>query len=465
MNTRGCPTRTRDNLITARLIGLLLLFLFMFSPFAAAQDSGSDGLGDVLYPQLGNGGYDAQHYHIDLVFTPEENHIAATTTMDAIATDDLSSFNLDLYGLTVESVSVNSAAADFERIDSELVITPSESLVLDEAFSATVSYAGVPEPISDPGVPFAKLGWQQWDDGFFAAVSQPSGAMNWFPNNNHPSDKATYTMQITVPQDLTAAANGVLSKTIENDDATTTFVWQMDAPMASYLTIVAVGDYIEVRDESGPVPLRNYFPSDTSTSVINSYGFTQQMMAWLISKLGPYPFAEYGVVIVPGFPAALETQTLSIFGDGAADPTVIMHELAHQWFGNSVALAHWKDTWLNEGFATYFIALFLEQIQGQRGLDLFLSNVPPNLKPPGDIDISQLFGPDVYFRGALTLHALRSEVGDDVFFQILRSYYAQHAHGVVTTEDFIAAAESVSGTELDELFDAWLYSDEMPDLP
>ena len=465
MNTRGRPTRAREDLNTARFLSLLVLLFLIFSPSAAAQQPGSDGVGDLLYPQLGNGGYDAQHYHIALVFTPEENHITATTIIEAIAIDDLSSFNLDLYGLTVESVSVNGAAAGFERIDSELVITPSESLVADEAFSATVSYAGVPEPITDPGVPFVKLGWQAWEDDFFAAVSQPSGAMNWFPNNNHPNDKATYTMHITVPQDLTAAANGVLTEVRENNDATKTFVWQMHEPMASYLAIVAVGDYIEVRDDSGPVPLRNYFPRHTSASVINGYGFTQQMMVWLIGTLGPYPFAEYGVVIVPGFPAALETQSLSIFGDAAPDPTVIMHELAHQWFGNSVALANWKDIWLNEGFATYFIALFLEQMQGQRGMDLFLSQVPLSLKPPGDIEISHLFGPDVYFRGALTLHALRSEVGDDAFFEILRSYYSQYEHHVVTTEDFIAAAERVSGTELDALFDAWLYSDEMPDLP
>ena len=448
-----------------KLVVLVLILACLMTFPVTAQQAGADGLGDKLYPQLGNGGYDVQHYDITLRFSPAENHIAATTVISAAATDDLSSFNLDLYGLSVSSVTVDGAPADFEREDSELIITPAQSLAAGTLFSVTVDYAGVPEAISDPGVPFTSLGWQAWEDDYYGSVSQPSGAMNWFPCNNHPSDKATYAMNITVPAELTAAANGILTEVIENDDATRTFVWQMDDPMASYLTIVAIGDYVEIRDDSGPVPIRNYFPRDADASLINGFGITQQMMAWLIETLGDYPFAEYGVVVLPGFPAALETQTLSVFGAGAPDPTVIMHELVHQWFGNSLAPARWQDTWLNEGFATYFIALFLEHTYGPRGIELFLSQVPPDLPPPGDPPISEIFGPGVYFRGALTLHALRAELGDDVFFAILRSYYDEYAHSIVTTDDFIAVAESVSGQELGELFDAWLYSEAMPDLP
>ena len=235
--------------------------------------------------------------------------------------------------------------------------------------------------------------------------------------------------------------------------------------MASYLAMVAVGDFVEMRDNSGPVPIRNYFPKDTTASVISGYGITQQMMAWLIDTIGPYPFEEYGVVVLPGFPAALETQTLSVFASGAPDPALIMHELAHQWFGNSLSPASWQDIWLNEGFATYFIALFLEENFGPQGVQMFLSQVPPSMIAPGKVDIAHLFAPAVYFRGALTLHALRAEVGDEVFFDILKTYYAQYAHSTASTDDFIAVAESVSGAELNELFDSWLYSDEMPDLP
>ena len=445
--------------ILAAFVALLTVYV------TSGQQPGADGLGDRLYPQLGNGGYDVLHYDIDLRFIPEENFISATTSITATATADLSAFNLDLYGLAVESVAVDGAPAAFERHDSELIIRPAESLARGANFITTVAYAGVPEAIVDPGVPFVKLGWQAWEDGYFGAVSEPSGAMTWFPSNNHPSDKAAYTMTISVPRELTAAANGILTEVMDNDDGTRSFVWRMDEPMASYLTLVAVGDYIETRDESGPVPIRNYIPAGIDAEIISGYDITQEIMTWLIELIGPYPFAEYGVVVLPGFPAALETQTLSAFGEGEPDALVIVHELAHQWFGNSVSPASWGDIWLNEGFATYFMALYhYERLRGPGG-EFMLSNVHIELPPPGDIEVSELFGPSVYFRGALTLHALRAEVGDDVFFDILREYYQRHAHSVASTADFIAAAEEVSGRELDALFDAWLYGEEMPGLP
>lgn len=452
-----------------RKLPVLILILACLMTFpVTAQQAGADGLGDKLYPQLGNGGYDVQHYDITLRFAPDDNYITATTAISAAATDDLSSFNLDLYGLSVSSVTVDGAPADFKREDNELIITPALSLAQGALFSVTVDYAGVPEPISDPGVPFISLGWQAWDEGYFGATSPPSGAMNWFPCNNHPSDKATYTMHITVPADLTAVASGVLTEVISNDDATRTFVWEMEEPMASYVTTVVVGDYIEARDDSGPVPIRNFYPPGADASLIDGYAITQKMMAWLIEIVGPYPFAEYGVVILPGFPIALETQSLPIFGGDTPDSTVIVHELAHQWFANSVTPARWQDTWLNEGFATYFMALWLEETQGLSAVENFFAfpaDPEFELSAPGNIDISQLFGLGVYFRGALTLHALRAEVGDNVFFDILRSYYDEYAHSIVTTDDFIAVAESLSGRDLGQLFDAWLYSEAMPDLP
>ena len=452
-------------LLRGRLLTLLAILALPVSFAAVGQQPGADGLGDALYPQLGNGGYDVQHYDIDLRFFPEDNFISATTTITAIATADLSAFNLDLYGLEVESVAVDSAPAAFEQLDSELIVTPSRSIANGGKFSVNIVYSGVPEPITDPGVPFTRLGWIQWKDDYFGAVSEPSGAMNWFPSNNHPSDKATYTMSITLPTNLTAAANGVLADVIDNDDETRTFVWRMNSPMATYLTIVAIGDYIEARDDSGPVPIRNYFPAGFNVEFASSYDITQEIMSWLIETIGPYPFAEYGVVVLPGFPAALETQTLSAFGDGAPDPIVIVHELVHQWFGNSVSPAQWQDIWLNEGFATYFMALYLEKTYGAQAMESFMSGMTSGMPPPGDIEVEQLFAPSVYFRGALTLYALRAEVGDDVFFDILREYYQRHAYSVAATADFIAAAEDVSGRELDALFDAWLYGEVMPDLP
>ena len=460
----GIRNLNRQSIATVFMFCAVLLA----SGAATAQESGADGLGDNLYPQLGNGGYDVQHYTIDLAFIPAENLIDGTTSIDALATIDLSSFNLDLLGLTVEQVVVNDVAASFERIDHELIISPDQPLTSGEAFTVEVHYAGVPEPIDDPAVPFVNLGWQAWNDDFFAAVSQPSGSMNWFPNNNHPRDKATYTISVKVPRPNMAVANGELSETIANDDGTRTFVWQMDQPMASYLAIVAVGDYVETRDDSGPVPIRNYFPADTAASAIAGYDVTADIMSWLIDLLGPYPFAEYGAIAVPGFPAALETQSISIFGASPADELVIVHELLHQWFGNSVTLSQWSDIWLHEGFATYFTALWLVEQYGADAYNNFISALLPSdysLTAPGKPEITELFGWSVYARGALVLHALLNEVGDDAFFAILRRFYSENAYGNVSSQDFIALAERLSRRDLQDFFAAWLYGDTMPDLP
>ena len=452
---------------STRLFFVILMLLFSMSVFA--QENGSDGLGDEFYPQMGNGGYDVQHYTIALDFTPDENFLEGSTTIEAVAEQDLASFNLDFSGMDISSITVNDAEANFDREDSELIITPAETLVADDTFTVVVSYSGVPETVDDPGVPFIGLGWQEWAPGYFAAVSEPSGSMNWFPANNHPLDKATFTFEITVPHPDVVAANGILSSVTENDDDTRTYLWEASDLMASYLAIVAVGDFIEVRDDSGDVPIRNYFPADTPQNVIDAYENTGDMMVFLGDMLGDYPFEVYGVVAVPGFPAALETQTLSIFGGGDPGESTILHELLHQWFGDSVTVAQWKDIWLHEGFATYFEALWIEHTSGEDAYNAYIDGfydfaAGAGLSAPGSIEIENLFGGTVYVRGALVLHALREEVGDDVFFEILHSFYQTYAYNVATTDDFIVIAEEVSGQELDELFDAWLYGNTVPEL-
>ncbi len=445
----------------------LMLLMLVFSAAASAQQPGADGLGDRLYPQLGNGGYDVRHYSINLAFKPESKTISATTVIAAVALLDLASFNLDLYELTVHSVRVNDIRAAYSREGAELVISPAKPIAAGAAFQVAITYGGAPQPIADPAVPFVKLGWQEWSEGYFAAVSEPSGSMNWFPCNNHPLDKATYAMRITVPQPLTAVANGVLSQTIANDDGTVTFVWVMAQPMASYLALVAIGEFVAARDDSGSVPIRNYFPADVADATVAAFDVTKDMLVWLSEMLGPYPFDAYGVVAVPGFPGALETQSLSIFDASGPDESVVLHELLHQWFGNSVTLSRWSDIWLHEGFAIYFMALWLEKKFGAPAYASMLQRFArdSSLPAPGNPDISRLFGESVYFRGALVLHALRSEVGDEIFFEILRTFYSENAYGNVSTADFIAVAERLSGRELDALFDAWLYGERIPDLP
>lgn len=551
---------------------------------AQGPDPDRAGLGDAYYPALGNSGYDALHYTIDLTTGMQGNDLAATVTMEAQATETLDSFDLDFQGFTIESLLLDGEPVDYERDGTELVIHPAEPLAEGEAFTVTTTYAGTAEAVTSSAIPVA-LGWQNFGGGVLVA-SEPSGAQGWYPVNNHPLDKATYTFRITVPDPYVVAANGLLQEQIDHGD-TTTYVWATDYPVASYLVTVGIDEFV-IQEQAGPdgLPIRNYFPIDLAQQAAQAFARTPDMIAFYSDTFGPYPFEAYGVYVADtGLDFALETQTLTLFArnwitSGDVDEAAA-HELAHQWFGDSVSLAKWEDIWLNEGFATYASWLWaahdagedtlvstvstihnaitqFESAAGQAGaLDYSLSKpglldlldaLPPDFTlpasqvvdlarlllagysnssvesmiaqmpagditrdelrqlvellnfdrtplspdqvwgvattfgvessypryiqsprlvwtPPGLAAPDDLFNAGVYYRGALVLHALRQAVGDEAFFEILRAYYDQYKYGNAATEDFIAVAEDVSGQDLSDLFNAWLYAPLVPDLP
>jgi aminopeptidase N len=204
------------------------------------------------------------------------------------------------------------------------------------------------------------------------------------------------------------------------------------------------------------------------------------MIDYFSDLFGDYPFELYGALVIDlEFGAALETQTLSIFSKAMIDANqpegseqVVAHELAHQWFGDSVSLADWRDIWLNESFATYAQGLWTEHTRGGDELDewvrrlyTFVREERESMSPPGEPPADRLFNQGVYSWGALCLHALRLEVGDEIFFDILKTYHERFADGNARTADFIAVAEEVSGKELSAFFDSWLYSEELAPIP
>lgn len=438
---------------------------------AAAAGPGSSGLNDPLFPLLGNGGYDVQHYALDLDVHVPSNTITATATIVATATQNLSAFNLDFSGLTVTEITVNDLAAVHTRSDPEMTVVPALPLMEGSLFTTTVSYHGTPRPLRDPAIGFAELGWNHAGNLIYV-VSEPSGAMTWYPNNNHPSDKATYTMRVTVDKPYTVAANGELVKIEEQDGRRATYTWTMDAPMASYLATLVIGDLVRVDNErSGQVRIRNYFPTEDANRLAIQFSVTAEMIDYYSAILGDYPFETYGVAVLPfhlGY--ALETQTLSIFGNDGGMEGVIAHELMHQWLGNHVTPATWQDIWLNEGFATYFQRLWLDHKLGRGFLDTGMVSYYKLLKaghagPPGAVGAHDMFSSTVYERGAWTLHALRLQVGDEAFFRIIREYYRRHAGGNVSTAGFIAVANEVSGQDLTEFLNNWIYGPELPPIP
>ncbi len=451
-----------------------LLFVVGLSLVACAPlqipYAGAPGLGDTFYPLMGNGGYDVQHYTLDLDVDVPSNIITATATILAEATHPLSSFNLDLAGLTVESVTVDGDETLFSRIESELTITPTNSLADGQLFTTTIVYGGEPQPIIDPGASYSEVGWLTQIDGTFVA-SEPSGAMGWYPVNNHPRDKASYTFRVSVAPNYIVAANGMLTN-VSEDKGRITYTWETADNTASYLTTIHIGDYeIEVSESPDGVPIRNYFPKGTPRSIQAKFEKTGEMIDFLAELIAPYPFEVYGVALLnQDVRWALETQTLSTFGASGAGETTVIHELAHQWFGNSVSPGDWQDIWLNEGFATYLSDLWIEDQEGQEVFvehmrDMYDYLEEMGAKPPGSIPNEEMFSRTVYVRGAWTLHALRLEIGDETFFELLRTYYQRFANSDVTTDEFIALANEVSGRDVSPLINAWLFDEKMPPVP
>ncbi len=442
------------------------------------------GLGDSFYPSLGNPGYDVLHYDINLDVDPAANSIVATTLLSVMADENLQQFNLDFSGLAVESVTVNGSETEFRRSGSEMTILLDEPIEQGSRFDAEVRYSGNPEPITDPGVPFSELGWLRRGDVIYT-LSQPSGSMTWFPSNNHPLDKATYEIAITVPEPFVAASNGLLVDVSTSDSgigsdssdgegragsSETTFTWRMDDPMASYLAAVYIGDFERVDQGAlrpgGPV-IRDYVPRGASPGVLQALSVTPKVLNFLEEHLGPYPFDAYGTFVTPfSLGLALENQTLSIHGTDTLGPGIIAHEAAHQWWGNSVSPEDWSDIWLNEGFATYLHLRFEAQhfeLDFDQHINSYLAWLTDE-PPPKDIEVKELFDASVYFRGAGTLYALQRYVGDDVFWRIMRTHYNRSAGSTTNTDEFLGIVDEFAGSEAVELVESWLYDETMPKL-
>ncbi|MFI7636609.1 M1 family metallopeptidase [Nonomuraea sp. NPDC049400] len=429
---------------------------------------GAAGIGDTDFPTDGNGGYDVSHYDLAVDYTPMTKQLQGVATIQAAATQDLSSFNLDLSGLTVSKVSVNNSTATFRRQGEELTVTPAKPIDVKSRFSVKVVYSGQPKPIQD-SANLGTFGFVATPDGAFVA-SEPDGSKTWFPNNDHPADKATYDITITVPAGVTALANGELVGRPTTAQGKTTFRWRERHPMASYLATATMGKFAQ-REGRTPAGIPEIAAVDPKfkTSLDKLFTLTGEITDYWSTVFGPYPFSSTGG-IVDDFAAgyALENQTKPLYGGFAPDQSIIAHELAHQWFGNSLSIKRWKELWLNEGFATYAEWLWSEHKGGKSAEAIFNefharpADDPMWAYPPGRARPDDLFNLSVYNRGAMTLHALRKAVGDATFFKLLKTWTADHRHGHVTTDEFIHLAEQLSGQNLRPLFDAWLFQPRRP---
>ncbi|MEN3585508.1 M1 family metallopeptidase [Streptomyces sp. ZYX-F-203] len=443
----------------------------------SAGAPGGSGVGDPYFPLAGNGGYDVAHYALDLDYDPDRRHVAGRATLTARATEKLPAFNLDLEGLEVEGVVVDGVEAGFDRAGQELTVRPDDPVDRGETFRVAIRYAGRPVTVTDPDG--SREGWLPTEDGALA-LGQPVGSAAWFPGNHHPSDKATYDVAVSVPEGLAVVSNGEPAGT-RTVDGRTRYAWRTEEPMAGYLAMLAIGRWeIERSRTADGLPIVTAVDPDQAAEAAPVLARIPEVLSWAEELFGPYPFSSAGAVV--DRPAdvgyALETQGRPVF-PGAPDIVLLVHELAHQWFGDSVSPRTWRDMWLNEGFATYAEWLWQEEHGGDSAERTFRALLAgdhfedpaadaavwafPPAEPPGAADISAA---PVYQRGAMVLHRIRQEVGDDAFRESVRGWAAAHRHGNADTEDFVAHVErGAPDVDFTEIWERWLYGEGRPAAP
>ncbi|MCU1399818.1 MAG: peptidase family protein, partial [Acidimicrobiales bacterium] len=434
--------------------------------------TGVSGVGDVLFPDLGNPGIDVQHYDVDVTYDHATAEIDGTVVLTITATTALTAFTLDEVRLDVTAVQVDDTDATFRADDPELRITAPHPIAKGDSFTVSVSYSthGNPDSVS-AGV---TAGWFETDDGSFV-LDEPDGARFWLPSNDHPSDKATFHFMIHVPKGVTGVANGTM-ESHESTSAGEVWVWDEDQPMTTYVIQLMTG-HLDIVTGASPdgVPLLSAIQAGQQTVMQPFLDVIGQQLDYFAGFFGPYPFRSYGVAMTDGYiGGAMEEQTRSLFSSddfsgGALDhetQLLLSHELTHQWFGDGVSPADWQDIWLNESFATYGEWMWLDHV-GYGTLSAFadqaLQQRQGDTMSTGRPNVPGLFGFDVYEGGAVVLQALRDEVGDDAFFSILRSWVQNNLGQSRTSADFIALSSKVAGKDLTSFFDDWLYATDLPD--
>ncbi|MCA9943396.1 MAG: M1 family metallopeptidase [Anaerolineales bacterium] len=420
-------------------------------------------IGDPYAPELGNTGYDVWQYELIMALDPAVENIEATVHISGVVTaPEQDTLSLDFVGFNIAEVLLDRRPVAYTRFTDKLIIEPSLPFTEGQTFTISITYAGNPVERKSPYVDFAaSVGMSFVNGQSIYVLSEPDGSRFWFPNNDHPRDKATYRFEITVPAGLTAVANGLLIDQIDNETSST-FFWVHDFPMASYLATVVVGEF-ERQEAVSPdgVLLRHYVNDGAQTEFAAATADLGEAIDWMSDQFGPYPYEAFGFVTADVSGVSLETQTMVLLANNMIGQTTVIHELAHMWFGDWVSLDSWQQMWRNEGFATY-VQLMWENRDDPEDFELAMEAIQSAVEgngdafPLGDPPPAKLFSFNTYFGGAVFVHALRQEMGDDAFFNGLRTYFATYGGGTASDAEFQMIMEDAVGRSLEAFFVEWL---------
>jgi len=441
-----------------RTLRLILVSICLALPALAC--SGTAAAREPFFPGAGSRAYDVKSYNVDLTYGPSGG-VRATAQIALVPRQRLAQVSLDFRGPRVEKAFVGSRAK-FRQSKRKLIVTPSQPIPKGELATVEVEYAGVPPTIVDADG--TQEGWVRTDDGALA-VGEPQGTAAWIPCNNIPADKARFRISVSVPRGLKAVSNGRLTK-VSRKHGEVTYSWRENSPMSSYLAVLDIGRGTlrkRVVDERPYWTLMDPRLERGSRLVVESLPAVIDFEGGLFAG---YPFDAAGSIVdfAPGLGYALESQSRPIYAF-VPDVTTLVHETAHQWFGDSVGLKRWPNIWLNEGFATWTEWYYAERSGRRSAQQIFerLYRVPASNKgfwdPPSGHPGTpvHMFGPSVYVRGAMALQALRVKIGTKRFLRVLKTWTTEHRYGSAEIGEFIALAEEVSGRDLGRFFHRWLY--------
>lgn len=467
---------------------------------------GARSAGDPFYPTLGNGGYDVTSYDLDLTWhAPDAEHpdgwLTGIAEIEVLPTEFLSELSLDLRRHTtevsavrVDGMPVQHRADGFGR---KLIVEVPEVLRAGRPARLHIEWTARPAPVhrwgeelglGDPdGIDRADArGFLADGDGGFFLASQPNGAHTLFPSNDHPTDPAPVRIRLTAPAGMSGVATGRRIEEVANRDGSTTTTWVSDDPVATHVLAMGVGHSTLIEDDiAGGPHLRSVVPTVFAPLAEQRLAVLPEVVAWLEAAIGrPYPFRTLGLQLVPpgATGAILEGQTLILVGAGMLDPRVsacawtslVVHEVAHQWFGDSVALARWDQKWLSEGHATYYEQLWEAESgcdvpgRDRRTRRLYAgAQAARDRGGPPDRPRGPRFAYDatIYGQGALALEALRREVGDATFRDIETTFLDRYRGRSASTDDYIDLASEVAGRDLRPFLEAWLRDEQVPALP
>ena len=435
-----------------------------------------DGTWGVPAKSPGTEGYpvgaDALHYTLDLRFDPTYQRVSGTVSgLFQILTPMLSSLVLNLYdNMTVTSVTIGGAPVGFTRGGNLLMITLDRPYALGEEFEISVAYWGTPYNAG-----FGSFRWSSHrGQQVFWSLSEPTYGPTWWPSIDDPGDKVTADMFFTVPPGMVATSNGTLVGTVTQSDGWLTYHWRESYPISTYLISIACTNYSTFAHSytplagGAPMEIRYWVYPELLAAAQASFAVTPSMLGVFASLFGEYPFlSEKYAMSTVGFSGGMEHQTNTSYGANIvtgnnAYEWLIAHEMAHMWWGDSVTLQSWAETWLNEGFATHSEALYFEVKNGTAYYHQYMNSLDPGSFTGPVYNNPSPFGTTVYDKGGWVLHMLRHVIGDAAFFDLLWTYHADHMYGNATTEIFRAAAEAKSGQDLSWFFAEWIYGSGRP---